>query len=384
VLWATPGSSPQSGAKRGGGHRVGILSFRIITRSVDRIPSCGGLSLAGNENPLLPDEQESMLIAPDRGQRGSGSKLKVDWKRALGVQRLAFQRLRSRPERAVIERLRKLGVVRGPFSIERISGGLSNHNFAVRTGGESYFVRICQELPLLGIDRRNEIVCHQAASQQQLAPELIYHERGLLITRFVEGRTLDPLAIREPAMLPRVAVLLGQLHDGWDVVTGEVLYFCAFQTVRTYARTAARLKASLPHEIDRILEDITALSRRIAPFRPVLCHNDMLPANLIDDGRRLWLLDWEYSGAGHPLFDLAHTSTAAGLSLEQQRVLLEAYPGCLPTAALAELQIFRVVALLRESLWSTIQTVASDIEFDYQGYARVHLEAYRAARAALE
>ena len=185
-------------------------------------------------------------------------------------------------------------------------------------------------------------------------------------------------------MLPRLAALLGHLHEGWDLVTGEVLYFCAFQTVRTYARTAARLQASLPHDIDRILEDITALSRRVAPFRPVLCHNDMLPANLIDDGQRLWLLDWEYAGAGHPLFDLAHASTAAGLSLEQQRALLEAYPGHLPAAALAELQIFRVVALLRETLWSTIQTVASDIEFDYARYARENLEAYRAARAALE
>jgi thiamine kinase-like enzyme len=325
-----------------------------------------------------------MLIAPGPGQRGSGLKLKVDWKRALGVKRLQLPRRRTRPERELIERLRKLGLIRRPFSIERISGGLSNHNFAVRTGGQAYFVRICQELPLLGIDRRNEMVCHQAASLRGLAPEIIYHERGLLITRFIEGRTLDPVAVRDPGMLPRLAALLGHLHEGWELVTGEVLYFCAFQTVRTYARTAARLQALLPSDIDQILEDITLLSRRVAPFRPVLCHNDMLPANLIDDGRRLWLLDWEYAGAGHPLFDLAHASTATSLSLDQQRALLQTYPGRLPAEALAELQIYRVVALLRETLWSTIQTVASDIEFDYTRYAAENLEAYRAARAALE
>ena len=146
-----------------------------------------------------------MLIAPSPAKRGSGLKLKVDWKRALGVKRLQLPRRRSRLERELIERLRKLGLVRRPFSIERISGGLSNHNFAVRTGGQSYFVRICQELPLLGIDRRNEMVCHQAASLRGLAPEIIHHERGLLITRFIEGRTLDPIAVRDPAMLPRLA-----------------------------------------------------------------------------------------------------------------------------------------------------------------------------------
>jgi thiamine kinase-like enzyme len=325
-----------------------------------------------------------MSFAQDRTQAGSVAKHTVDWKRALGVRRLPFGRLQHRPERQLIERLRKLGLVRGSFSIEPISGGLSNHNFAVRVGGQLYFARICEELPLLGVDRRNEIVCHQAASVRGLAPEIIHHERGLLVTQFVEGRTLDSRAIREPAVLPRLAALLGHLHAGWDVLTGEVLYFCAFQTVRTYARTAVRLKASLPQDIDQILEDATALARRVAPFRPVLCHNDMMPANVIDDGRRLWLLDWEYAGAGHPLFDLAHATTAAGMSVAEQRALVEAYPGPLPAAALAEFEIFRVVALLRETLWSTIQTVASDIAFDYASYARENLEAYRAARAALE
>ena len=267
--------------------------------SFDRPQPTAGSPTSGTK-PLASNEPESMLIAPEQGPRGSGSKLKVDWKRALGVKRLVPPPAQS-PGARVIERLRKLGLVRGPFSIERIPGGLSNHNFAVRTGGQSYFVRVCQELPLLGVDRRNEIVCHQAASLRDLAPEIIHHERGLLITRFVEGRTLDPHAVRDPAMLPRVAALLGHLHEGWDRLTGEVLYFCAFQTVRTYARTAARLKPRCRDDIERILEDITALSRRIAPFRPVLCHNDMMPANLIDDGGRLWLLDWEYAGAGHPL-----------------------------------------------------------------------------------
>src|SRR5262249_35068478 len=155
----------------------------------------------------------------------------------------------NRIERKLIDRLRKLGLIRRPFAIERIAGGLSNHNFAVRTGAQTYFVRRCQELPLLGIDRRNEMVCHQAAGFPWLAPEIVHHERGLVIPRFIKGRTLDPSAVHDPAMLPRVATLLGHLHQGWDLVTGEVLYFCAFQTVRTYARTAARLKAELPPDI---------------------------------------------------------------------------------------------------------------------------------------
>ena len=109
-----------------------------------------------------------------------------------------------------------------------------------------------------------------------------------------------------------------------------------------------------------------------------------MPANWIDDGERLWLLDWEYAGAGHPLFDLAHASTDGEFEHGRTAALLEAYPGRLPAAAFEELQIFRVVALLRETLWSTIQTVASDIDFDYRQYAVENLDSYRVARAALE
>ncbi len=325
-----------------------------------------------------------MLIAPTPEQSSPAARFKLGWKRALGVQQLRLTRRRRRQERALFERLRKLGLCRGDVSIERISGGLSNHNFAVRFDGQSYFVRLCQDRPLLGIDRRNEIVCHHAASLRDLAPKIIHHERGLLITRFLEGQTLDVLALSEPTVLSRLAALLAHLHQGWDVLNGEVLYFCPFQTVRTYARTAARLKAPLPHDIVRILEDVYGLARRIVPFRPVLCHNDLMLANLIDDGARLWLVDWEYGGAGHPLFDLANASANAGFSDDQDRALLDAYRGRSDAANLAELKIFKAVSLLRESLWSTIQTVASNIDFDYPRYAVDNLEAYRAARAALE
>ena len=120
---------------------------------------------------MLPDESHSMLIATTPGHGGPGRRLKVDWKRAdltsSGCRCLAGGAVSSG---SLLSGCASFGLVRRPFSIERIPGGLSNHNFAVRTSGESYFVRICQELPLLGIDRRNEMVCHEAASLRGLAP----------------------------------------------------------------------------------------------------------------------------------------------------------------------------------------------------------------------
>jgi thiamine kinase-like enzyme len=112
-------------------------------------------------------------------------------------------------------------------------------------------------------------------------------------------------------------------------------------------------------------------------------HPSVQRSNLIDDGQRLWLVDWEYAGIGHPLFDLANLSANAALDDDQESALLAAYRGQADPRDLAELRIFRAVSLLREALWATIQTVASDIDFDYRRYADEHFAAYCEARGRL-
>jgi thiamine kinase-like enzyme len=293
----------------------------------------------------------------------------------------------SDPQSGLIARLAALGLWREDATIHPLAGGITNRNYAIRCGAApAYVARLCEPQPLLGIDRRNEVVCEQAAGAWGLAPELIHHEDGLLVARFVEGKTLSAADLADPSVLDRVAALFRRLHGAWDTLTGEVLYFCPFQTVRTYAQTAARLGGEMPGDMAAILEDTRGLSRRIAPFRPVLCHNDLLPSNLIDGGRRLWLVDWEYAGIGHPLFDLASVSANAALNEELEVALLSTYRATerVDPRELAELRVFRAVSLLREALWAVIQSVASDIDFDYDRYARENFEAYRAARNRLD
>jgi thiamine kinase-like enzyme len=295
-----------------------------------------------------------------------------------------FRAFFQRPERHVIHRIKRLNLGVGPITAQRIEGGISNRNFAVTVGGTAYFARLCEERPLLGIGRRNEVLCQRAAAGLGLAPEVIHSETGLLISRFVAGRTLTPEDLRQADYLPRVAALLRRMHDSWQALTGEFRYFCPFQTVRTYAQTALKIGACLPGDIEQLLTEAALLSWRIAPFRPVLCHNDLLAANLIDAAGRLWLVDWEYAGIGHPSFDLANLSANARFADEQDIELLAAYWGDPPPDRLTELRIFKAMSLLRESLWATIQTVASDIDFDYHRYSAENLDAYRQARIQVE
>ena len=280
-------------------------------------------------------------------------------------------------------RIRTLPLWSGPIRLQRLVGGITNRNYLVDDANEQFVARIGEELLVLGIDRRNELQCHRAAEALGVAPALVYGENGVLVSRFVPSRTLDPAGAREPGFAPRLARVLRQLHEGWDGLIGDLLFFSPFQASRTYVATARQLGAVLPADIDQILDATRKLSRTIAPYFPTLCHNDMLPANVLDDGRRVWIVDWEYAGMGHPLFDLAGFSANCGYSEQQDVEFLESYRREFRQIDLYELRVLKVASLLRDALWGVVQTVASDLDVDYREYARFHFEKYRNALAAL-
>ena len=270
-----------------------------------------------------------------------------------------------------------------PVEIEPLAGGITNQNFRVQDGGERYVVRLCADGTQLGIDRRSEAACHRAAAAAGVAPELVHHEPDLLVTRFVDGETLTATRLQDHDVLRRVARSLRQLHGDRSGIVGEMITFSGFGASRTYADTARRLGAELPADIDAILADVTQLERSLSDCEPALCHNDLLPANLIDDGGMAWIVDWELAGVGHPMFDLGGLASNAGLDADAETALLAAYFDRVTSEARRELAIFKAVSLLREALWGAVQSGSATLEFDYRQYAAQHFERYRAARTAV-
>ena len=281
------------------------------------------------------------------------------------------------------ERILSLPCWDSSVELEELPGGITNRNYKVVSAAGNRMARVCEDHRVLGIDRRNEVACQGAAAALGIAPEIVYHEEGILVSEFIEAQTLADSDVREAAALRRLAQVLRHLHGSRDSLSGEMLYFCPFQTVRTYVGNARELGARLPETIDSVLEDMIWLSEEISPFRPALCHNDVLAANILDDGDRLWLVDWEYGGMGNPLFDLAGVCGNCGLEREEEVLLLSAYFGREDAAVAREVRILKAVSLLRETLWAVIQTVASDIDFDYVSYAAELFEAYSRARQDL-
>jgi len=255
------------------------------------------------------------------------------------------------------------------LQISPLGGGITNSNYRVDTGGESFVLRIAgADTELLGISRDHEHAANLAAGKLGIAPEVVYMIRpeGYLVTRFISARPFPPEEITQPENIRRVMGVVRKIHS-MPELPGT---FSVFRTVEDYAEIARRYEVEFPEKFDWLLERAheaeAAIESDIEALRP--CHNDLLNANfLIDD--RIYVLDWEYAGMGDIFFDLANFSDHHELSDEQDRWLLECYFGETTDKQIAHLKIMKVMSDLREAMWALVQIGISELDFDYRGYA---------------
>ena len=267
---------------------------------------------------------------------------------------------------AVVERVWPGGV----DSVEELGGGITNHNFKVTAGGELYVLRVGgNDTGLLGIDRAVEHEASLAAAELGIGPEVVafLEPEGYLVTRFVEGEVGRVTA-------DEAAPLLRRLHDG-PRIPGR---FNAFRVGESYAATARAAGVAFPPAYGEVKETTDRIERRLGDRPLAPCHNDLLPANFIHGGERLWIIDWEYAGMGDPAFDLANFAVNNELDEEGDRLLLGAYGGGDPDVHV----LMRFVSDYREGMWGVVQQAVSELDFDFAGYATEHFE--RLARSAEE
>jgi thiamine kinase-like enzyme len=164
-----------------------------------------------------------------------------------------------------------------------------------------------------------------------------------------------------------------------------VLAVWPFQVVRGYAQLLRARAHRLVPELTRYLEINDRLEHLVGPVEVVFGHNDLLAANFIDDGERLWLVDWEYAGLNASLFDLAGLSANNELSGEQEDWLLETYYEQPVTDTLRRHYRAMIAAsALREAAWSMLQELVANLNFDYEAYSATNLERFERAYAAIE
>ncbi len=258
----------------------------------------------------------------------------------------------------------------GPITTaEPMSGGMSNESWKVTDGAGTHVVRFGRDYPFHHVDRAREAMVARAAAEAGLAPAVHHVAPGVMVTAYLGARTYAAPDVR--AAPDRLAALLHRFHAELPArISGAAFLFCPFHVVRDYIRT---LSGSQHGGIDlgRLSAINAALEAAQPPERLVFGHNDLLPANILEepDGR-LWLIDFEYAGFASALFDLAGLAANADMERDEGLALLAAYDGNPPDAARARaFDAMVVAAALREALWALVSDLhLSAPGADYQDY----------------
>lgn len=279
------------------------------------------------------------------------------------------------------DRIKNLSIWQGPIQVSPLDGGITNRNFLVTNGLRKAVVRIGADIPVHQIMRFNELSASQAAHAAGVSPAVIHHEQGLLVIDFIEGRTLTAADFADTALLDQAITLLARAHR--DIPThlrGPVLMFWVFHVIRDYAATLRDTASPHLATLADLLRQAAELEVAIGPIDLVFGHNDLLPANFLHDGNRLWLIDWDYAGFNSPLFDLGGLAANNALTETQETRLLERYFARPTTPSLWRSYLaMKAAAALRETLWSMVSEVHSTLAFDYAGYTAANLATYAAA-----
>jgi thiamine kinase-like enzyme len=265
--------------------------------------------------------------------------------------------------------------------IEPLGGGITNHNFKVSLDGDAYVLRIGgRDTELLGIERPAEREAAARAADVGTAPEVVAFlaDEGVLVTRFVAGSPAPPERLRTADGLARVVAALKPFHEGPPITAR----FDSFRVVETYAATAADHGVAVPEAYSAAKELAGRIERALGARARVPCHNDLLNANFILDGERLWIVDWEYAGMGDVFFDLANFSVNHDLGPDEDDELLRAYFGGRKERDAAALACMRFMSDFREAMWGVVQQAISELDFDFVDYADKHFERLRGTAAA--
>ena len=265
---------------------------------------------------------------------------------------------------------------------ERIPAGLTNTNYRVEVDGTPCFVRIPgAATELLAVDRANELHNTRAAAAAGVAPRVLHALPAwdVFVLEWLPAQTMSVEALGAPGMPRRIAHVLRRLHAGPRFRDD----FDMFRLSERYLALVDERRMAIPAGYREHLDQLPRIEAALAvhPLATVPCHNDLLADNYLDDGERLWLVDWEYSGNNDPTFELGNTCQELGYGEAQAAELCAAYFGEASPALLARMHLQMIMSDVGWTLWAAIQARISTIDYDFTGWAE---ERWARAAAALD
>ena len=255
------------------------------------------------------------------------------------------------------------------IAISPLSGGLTNENYLIESGGERYVMRLPgQSTELLSIDRANEVYNTRAAATTGIGPRVLEHVPGLdvMVLEFIPGVTMSARALQSDLMAARMAASFHLQHSAPRFLHD----FDMFRLIEGYLDIVDEHAVAIPDGYRDWLPTVERIERAVSaaalPSRP--CHNDLLCENFIDDGTALRIVDYELSGNNDPCFDLGNTAQEAEFDQDLRAALCHSYFGRHDVRQLARMNLFALMSDVGWTLWGAIQARISAVDFDFRGY----------------
>jgi thiamine kinase-like enzyme len=257
-----------------------------------------------------------------------------------------------------------------PRTAEELPGGLTNRNYKVTTPDGVFVARVWSAgSELLAIDRgseyRNSVI---AADAGVGAPVIEYRPGdGVLVIGYIQGRTLTNADVALPANIARIARACRRLHSGGRFGND----FDMFDIQRRYAAVVRDRGFRVPRGYHDLMPQFQAIKQALAvrDEGTVPCNNDLLAGNFIDDGERIWLIDYEYSGNNDPCFELGNIAAECHLSPAALAELVTCYYGRPLRNKIARARLLGLAGKYGWTLWGAIQSAASPLDFDFWSWA---------------
>ena len=333
-----------------------------------------------------------------RGLHGAAERLAEErWVRAASTDghATAATGASAESDAALNRLLDRLPAFRGTArTVLPLVGGLTNHNYRVVTAERSFVARLpSRHGSLLAIDRDAEFHNSRAAASAGVAPNVVAYlpqrttragdesddDGSLMVIDWVDGFTWTASDVRATVNIARIAERCRTLHAGPRFRND----FDMFGIQRRYLAIVQEHGFRLParyRDYEPLMERVArALSARPQPTVP--CHNDLLAENFIDDGERLWLIDYEYAGNNDPFFELGNIASEAGMNSDQLAELVRCYCGRDRPPLVARALLWALMSQYGWTLWASIQDGVSDIDFDFWGWG---MEKYDRAVATFD
>ena len=263
--------------------------------------------------------------------------------------------------------LDQVPLVKNRTSVTELSGGLTNRNLAIESDGAKYVARISSNSSdLLNINREDEYKNTILAADVGIGATV--HDylpgQGHLLISYINGKTFGAQDIANN--LPRVAKSVRTLHSAKPFVSD----FNMFTLQKRYLDIVQSNNFIYPDKYLDYEGHIADLKKALSvlPSEIVPCNNDLLPGNFIDDGEKIWLIDYEYSGNNDACFELGNIWAEAFLEYDALVELIDSYYGTHRPEKIARAWLQSLMAKYGWTLWAAIQASISDIDFDFRAW----------------